>query len=319
MADDLDLFGNKIPEEPTYSVSLEKKIGVSALRKADSETQEEVMKAWFFEHFENPVENTPYMSSEGGYQYIHGGPYDAQEQLQEEFAGIVPDEVIEELSRELDDISTEWAGIPDDSDLDDYVFESITQTTEYYQSFLKTISNTRHLATVAVQPPQAQHLYRLLYLSAIIALETYLSDTFIAKVCADPQLLRKFVENDRYFSKDSVPIREVFKFTDSVKDNVKAYLLKLVWHRITDSQRMFFETLGVTFPKDLEELTQAIRVRHDIVHRSGKTKDGKEHQLAKTDVEKVAGTVEEVVWWIETQINPQAEKIPTSMIDNAEF
>ncbi|KKN53905.1 hypothetical protein LCGC14_0597600 [marine sediment metagenome] len=39
------------------------------------------MVAWFRENFEDPAQNTPHNSQEGGYQYIWGGPYDARDQL----------------------------------------------------------------------------------------------------------------------------------------------------------------------------------------------------------------------------------------------
>lgn len=308
MTDEHDLFGNKIPAEAAYDLRDDQKIGISALREADRDTQMEAMKTWFYQHFEDPAESTPYISSEGGYQYIHGGPYHAKEELDSEFEGTVPEEIIQELADQLSDFSLEWARRTE-NELDDYLFEIIAEGTEHYLSFFDAISNTRHLAMVKVEPPQQQHYYRLLYLSAIIAFETYLSDNFITMVCSDPVLIRKFVESDRHFSKGDVPIREVFKFTDSIQEKVKTHLLNMVWHRISDSQRMFLETLGVTFPEDLTKLNDAIRVRHDIVHRSGKTKDGKEHRITLEDVVRVTGTVEEVVWWMETQMNPQTQRL----------
>ncbi|WP_372784605.1 hypothetical protein [Phenylobacterium sp.] len=43
------------------------------------------MVEWFRERYEDPAERTPYESAEGGYQWIYGGPYDAREQLGDEF------------------------------------------------------------------------------------------------------------------------------------------------------------------------------------------------------------------------------------------
>ena len=71
------------------------------LRGADPEFQKEAMKEWFLSKFENPVEHTPYESAEGGYIYIWGGPFDAEDVLGDEFGGIVSDETIEECAREL--------------------------------------------------------------------------------------------------------------------------------------------------------------------------------------------------------------------------
>ena len=89
------------------------KITASELQQADRETQLEVMRNWFFSIYEDPVENTPYESAEGGYIYIWGGPYEASEKLADEFWGTVPDEVIDELVSELNDISWVWTKHPE--------------------------------------------------------------------------------------------------------------------------------------------------------------------------------------------------------------
>ena len=93
------------------------KMAASELQCADRETQLEVMRDWFYSIYEDPVENTPYVSSEGGYIYIHGGPYEAIEEIDREFGGIVHEEIIHALASELDDISSVWtkhSGVDED-------------------------------------------------------------------------------------------------------------------------------------------------------------------------------------------------------------
>jgi len=60
-------------------------ISVEELSKAFPETQTEVMRKWFFENYEDPVESTPYDSTEGGYQYIWGERYMGPEKRRTEF------------------------------------------------------------------------------------------------------------------------------------------------------------------------------------------------------------------------------------------
>jgi hypothetical protein len=51
--------------------------------------QYRVMEAWFRSRFEDPAQRTPYDSGEGGYIWIWGGPYDAREELNQEFQHLV--------------------------------------------------------------------------------------------------------------------------------------------------------------------------------------------------------------------------------------
>jgi len=94
------------------------------LQHLEKSEQIKVMKAWFYENFEDPAENTPYVSADGGYQWIWGGPYDASEVLSSEFGEHVPEEVIEEIAAEVQaDGLYDWApkkiGIDDVVDADD--------------------------------------------------------------------------------------------------------------------------------------------------------------------------------------------------------
>ena len=48
-------------------------ITATELRRAGRDTQLDVMRQWFDANYEDPVENTPYETAEGGYIYIWGG------------------------------------------------------------------------------------------------------------------------------------------------------------------------------------------------------------------------------------------------------
>src|SRR5437588_8079992 len=71
------------------------------LRTADQDTQFAQMREWFLARYCDPAHETPYESAEGGYIWIWGGPYYAEQELQDRFSGIVPDDVIERLATDL--------------------------------------------------------------------------------------------------------------------------------------------------------------------------------------------------------------------------
>jgi hypothetical protein len=67
---------------------------------------------WFLEHYEGPEQHVPHDSSEGGYQYFGGGPYDASDVLADRFSN-APLSVHTEAVEHLNDISTDWVRIGD--------------------------------------------------------------------------------------------------------------------------------------------------------------------------------------------------------------
>ncbi|MCX6831861.1 MAG: hypothetical protein NT028_06950, partial [candidate division Zixibacteria bacterium] len=132
---------------------------------ADPELQKEVMKKWFLSKYENPVEETPYESAEGGYIYIFGGPYDAADILGSEFAEIVGEKVIEECVSELEDEEgcIEWAAVASEQDYDDEFLKSVTDNPEFYQTFQQSISNIGELLNFGAGATSGPLLNNLLF------------------------------------------------------------------------------------------------------------------------------------------------------------
>jgi hypothetical protein len=60
---------------------IEHGITPSELKRAGRDRQKEYMRYWFHRNFEDPAEETPYNTREGGYLYIWGGPYNAHDEL----------------------------------------------------------------------------------------------------------------------------------------------------------------------------------------------------------------------------------------------
>ncbi len=69
----------------------------------------ESIRGWFFQNFEDPAESTLYESAEGGYIFIWGGPYSAQEIIEDVFFGIVSEDVIKDVVKSLAIEAFDWA------------------------------------------------------------------------------------------------------------------------------------------------------------------------------------------------------------------
>lgn len=280
-------------------------ISVDELKRADPEFQKEVMKQWFLSNFENPVENTPY---DEGYVYIWGGPYDAAEELEDEFGEIVESKLIEDCAVELEEQEScqDWAAIPHESDYDESLLEVIGQNQDFFQTFLGSISNIKSLLDLDLGELLNQNLYRLLFVNVISTLETYLADAFLNTVLPNDTLLRNFVEKNPDFHKRSLTLDRIFARMDALRDEVKGYLLDIRYHNLAKVGEMYKAALEVEFLPTSGGLFRAIDQRHDFVHRNGKTKDGKVRALKKEDVVALVNEVESFVKHINDQLTTKA-------------
>ena len=93
-----------------------------AQNEDDEERQAQIdeLVEWFFERYEDPAQRLPYISAEGGYQWIYGGPYDARTELADNFPE-VPDDIIAVAVDEIEsDGLTDWAPVASAEDYDQY-------------------------------------------------------------------------------------------------------------------------------------------------------------------------------------------------------
>ena len=82
----------------------------SELIGLSSEEQVAHMVDWFRRMYEHPVNQTPYDGEDGKYVYVWGGPFDARDELLDEFDGLVSDEAIQAAVSEVEREGTsEWA------------------------------------------------------------------------------------------------------------------------------------------------------------------------------------------------------------------
>ncbi|MEP1768194.1 MAG: hypothetical protein ABJJ53_16330 [Sulfitobacter sp.] len=68
---------------------------------------------WFHYLYEDPANETPYNSREGGYLYVKGGPYNAEEELRDNFEDVVPEDALMAAVEEIQsDGLFDWAPSP---------------------------------------------------------------------------------------------------------------------------------------------------------------------------------------------------------------
>jgi len=217
-------------------------ITATELSRLDHETQIKVMRNWFYANFADPAESTPYESAEGGYIYIWGGPYEPYYELHNKFGEVISEEVIDKLVDELCSISWEWTRHPEYDD--DYLFDLISKTKEHKKAFQESIRNVESLIFLDADQSARKHLLRLLHVSVITIIETYLSDFFISEVENEEALLRQFIETTPEFKNEKFPYSEVFRAIDDIKKKIHSCLVKVVWHQLHKVKPMFKDTLG---------------------------------------------------------------------------
>lgn len=81
----------------------------------DRQSRIDALVEWFFERYEDPAHRLPYVSAEGGYQWIYGGPYDARDVLGDNFSD-EPEDILEAAIDQIEVEATDWSPVPGPED-----------------------------------------------------------------------------------------------------------------------------------------------------------------------------------------------------------
>ncbi len=253
-------------------------LSADEVRTKGKKKQMNIMKYWFNYHFEDLAKRMSYM--EDKYIYINGGPYNPHNVLGKEFDNIVPKNVIHILAEELCLIQTKWAPT---SYGNYYRDGKVDHPLKEFHEVMKNIT-TLLSANDNIPPDAVSSMRRLLYANIIIAIEVYLLDTFKNEVIFNDSVTRRFVETSSVFKENKILVSDIYKSIASIKERVDNHLKNILWHNLDQIKKLYENTFSIKFPKNTTKITQAIEVRHDIVHRNGKTKNGESHEINEKKV-----------------------------------
>lgn len=129
---------------------------------------------------------------------------------------------------------------------------------------------------------------RMVYASAIGAMEAFLGDLLMRTVLAEKIALKRLLANESELKKTSISLVRIYENPNVVTDHVREYLAGIQYHNLSKIAKLYELALDIeVFPsKEIRSaLSRSVTIRHDLVHRNGKTKTGDPIELPTSTVE----------------------------------
>ncbi len=294
------------------------KLASSTEEEQDSESQDanisphltiRAVKDWFLSEYEPLYDRSSNSFEDSEYIADLDGPFATLDVIKNKFWNVASPNVISKAVETLEDEFEcfEWSKIPKDRDINNYYLENLG--TDSYKEFVTAISHIIKLSRPTDGPytlksELEEPLNRMLYANIITAMESYLSDAFIKIVLSREERLRKFVETTKEFQNQKMSLSEIFTKMDGLKGEITDYLAALSFHNLAKVEALYSATLKVEFPKDsTRRIHKAIAIRHDIVHRNGKSNNGGSyHKIGHDDIKSLAAEVKHFLREIDKQL-----------------
>ena len=234
------------------------------------------INGWWYSRYCDPAQSTPYAGREGGYLFIHGGPFDPSDLLHDRFGDLVEHELIEDIVGDLiAEVGDQWApvhGVGEDW-YDEEFGVIVDRQTPVMARLTDRLASLRSVLALKGDPAAEQLVRNMVYASAFSAFETYLWETMVFWVDNDSTVVRNILTKHAKLKDATVKWQDVFAKVESAKDDIKGMLQRTVWHRWDEVRPWLISGLDIKVP-EFTGFREALLARHDIVHRSGMALDG---------------------------------------------
>lgn len=193
---------------------------------------------------------------------------------------------------------------------------------EYQAIFKSAIFNIEQLIYHLLSDSYVNNNYfnRLFYTQCIITLETYFGDALKSYVVNSDEYIKKFILTSDKLKNETYSLKNIIQKPNLLSERVQNRLSEILYHNLSVVTKIYSNVLDIDLDKLLGKERQyfetAISIRHDCVHRSGKTKDGKTHHISRDDIQKLAVSVSQLILnlhdamqYINSSFNDEIENI----------
>lgn len=167
-----------------------------------------------------------------------------------------------------------------------------------YQIFIDDIDSILMLLNNSSIPDSSLNLFnQQIYISIYGSLENYLFNTFLRQVCRDYKIYKKVLREciDNFERNKESNDWEILKGKDCLEKE-KLFIRKVqevVFHNQKKVNQLFKSAFG--FNSCISSIRSETKIRHDLVHRMGRTIDGADIVISKEQVLGLAEKVKRIV------------------------
>ncbi len=180
--------------------------------------------------------------------------------------------------------------------------ESRTYSDEYVK-FNEEISKLKAMLKGITVFKYQETICKMTYAHAVTLLESYLSDTLKLLVIKNPTLLENAIVNVDGLKKAKFSLTQIHKSPNGIVSLVLSELSTYLYHNIPKIINVYSAVLSCKLSLDISSVDEVTKVRHDIVHRDAKTKDGDPLEISDLIAVKAVTDIESFVHELQKKID----------------
>jgi hypothetical protein len=205
-----------------------------------------------------------------------------------------------DLEAQYDEIHENWINNAEE----EYAWYHEQEYSFAYISFLQSTADITKILNSHISPDVSTTVYKMLYVHAVTILESYLGDTLKTLVLKNSVYVSNAAKNLHEIKERKLKPYDVLSDKEIVEKLVSAQLSEYLYHDVVKTLELYKVCLDFKYSYDLGEVIKATKLRHDLVHRNGKDKNGKHISLSVQDLKSSLHEIENLVKYLDKELSP---------------
>lgn len=208
--------------------------------------------------------------------------YPQEEGMSEWIREHLEDDEADEETPGWDELAQEWSYMQE-SLQDEH--ESLQWYTSHsysdlHRSFQFQIHNLCDLIDLQIAVSHEETFYKMSYAHAVTLMESFLADSVRSLIISDEKYFQNAITKVEDLKDIKYSLKDIAKQQDGARGFAVKELSGVMYHNIPKVREILKSILGQSINLDISAVCKITTLRHDIVHRDGKTTDG---NLIKVD------------------------------------
>ena len=167
---------------------------------------------------------------------------------------------------------------------------------DLHRSFQFQIHNLRDLTGLQVAISHEETFYKMSYAHAVTLMESFLADSVRTLILSDDKYFKNAIIQVEDLKDIKYSLKDIAKQQDGARGFVIKLLSGMMYHNIPKVREILKSILDQPISVNISDVCRITNLRHDIVHRDGKTTDG---SLIKVDKEIALEAIKSVETFVE--------------------
>lgn len=186
------------------------------------------------------------------------------------------------------EVAVDDALFPEPGDEDeDWI--NLQPSTDPYEVLTTALTHLRSLQVQdgSLLDDRSELVRHMVFSHAVTAMEAYLGDTLQNHVSCSLESIGRLIDGHKALKEERPSLREIFDDGDIVRTRVMRALKAMLYHNLQKVSLTYKIATGVSILEDdnlRERLHKYMELRHDVVHRGGKSKSGERIELSADTV-----------------------------------